>query len=188
MAEEKPKQTEKVKKEAQPKEAKVVAEEIKTIDNKTTETKKESAKPAVVVKDKAIVNGYSLKISPKYSKYVCRMITNKSVERAKEMLQAVIDGKLPVKMTQLEVPHQKGKGISGAKFPKETSKAILSLVEQLESNTIVNGIEEPVIVIAMPNRASEPAKRGGRHGKRAHIHMEAISKKMYLKNKKGNKN
>lgn len=148
-----------------------------------SEEKKVVKKVEVTPKDKAIVNGYSIRISPKYSKYVCRMITGKSIIRAKEMLEGVILEKFPVKMTALEVPHQKGKGISGAKYPKDTAKGILLLVKQLESNCNVNQIENPVIKIAMPNRASEPARRAGRHGKRTHLYLEAVSKESFLKNK-----
>ncbi len=153
-------------------------EDIIKVDNKDSKNKKK-----IEQKDSAIVNGYSVKISPKQSKYICRMISRKSITRAKEMLENVIKGKLPVKMVMLEVPHQKGKGISGAKYPKEAAKAILLLVKQLEANSIVNGIESPLIKIAMSNRASEPAKRGGRHGKRTHIYLEAISKNKLKKAK-----
>ena len=157
-------------------------EEIsKVVENKEV---KKVVQSKVTPKDKAIVNGYSLRISPKYSKYVCKMITNKTIEKAKELLENVIKRKQPVKMTGLEVPHQKGKGIAGAKFPVSTSKEILLLVKQLESNCIVNQIENPIIKIAMPNKASSPKKKGGRTSKRTHVYLEAISRSKLRKKKK----
>ena len=142
--------------------------------------KKETPKP----KDKAIANGFSLQISPKHTKAICRMIKGKTIPQASVFLQRVYEGKQPVKMTGLEVPHQKGKGIAGARFPKNASKAILGIVVQLGANATVNGIENPVITIAMPNQASAPLKRGGRKAKRTHLHLEAQDKTKLIKNKK----
>ena len=124
----------------------------------------------IPIKDKAIVNAYSLKISLKHSKYICRMISGKSLDKATEMLEQVVEKKLAVRMPQLEVPHQKGKGVSGGKYPVNSAKQILLLLEQLKANSIVNGIEKPVIKIAKPNKASEPSKRKGRKGK-GHIYI-----------------
>ncbi len=163
-------------------------EEKKIENNKSDDAivKKESKKVVqkIAPKDKAIVNGYSLRISPKESKYVCKMIKNKTLDRAKEMLKNVIKMKQPVKMVMLEVPHQKGKGISGAKYPVNTSKDILLLVEQLESNCIVNQIDNPVIKVAMSNKASSYKKKGGKTSKRTHIYLEAVSKNKSSGNKK----
>ncbi len=175
----------------------MVEEKIKTVPKelktKIVETPKEDikdVKPVVkkkkkdkIIKDKAIANAFSLKISPKQSKYVCRMITGKTPERAAILLENVIKGKQPVKMTGLEVPHQKGKGIAGARFPKNTSQGILDIVKQLAANAVTNGIEDPIITIAIPNKASAPFKKGGRRGKRTHLHLEAESRAK-LKGKK----
>ena len=113
------------------------------------------------------------------------MIKRKTIPQAVTLLENVVKGKQPVKMTGLEVGHQKGKGISGARFPKNAATAIIDVVKQLGANSIVNGIEEPIITIAMANQASAPFKKGGKKAKRAHLHLEAQDKtKLIKKNKK----
>lgn len=154
-----------------------IKSEEKSTDVKKSKSKKETPKP----KDRAIANGFSLQISPKHTKAICKMIKGKSVLQASTFLKNVIEGKQPVKMTGLEVPHQKGKGIAGARFPKNASKAILGVVGQLRANATVNGIEDPIITIAMPNQASAPLRRGGRKAKRTHLHLEAQDRYKLIK-------
>lgn len=174
------------KKEAEAKSLEVPAKKENAETQKETIEKKAKAKPEILkVKDKAIVNAYSLKISLKHSKFICKMIKRKTIPHAIKLLENVVKGKQPVKMTGLEVGHQKGKGISGARFPKNASNAIIDILKQLKANSIVNGIEEPIITIAMANQASAPFKKGGRRAKRAHLHFEAQDKtKLINKNKK----
>ena len=140
----------------------------------------EVKKKDVPKKDVAVANGFSLRISPKQSIYVCRVIKGKSPGAAVKRLQDVIDEKRVIPMAGLEVGHKKGKGLSGGKFPKNACKAIMEIVKQAGANAIVNGIENPVISIAKADRASAPMKRGGRKGKRAHIHIE-------IRNREGKK-
>ena len=151
-------------------------------DKKDTkmEEKKVEAKPKkkveAVRKDVAIANGFGLKISPKQCKYVCRVIRGKSPEAAIARLQDVIDEKRPVPMAGLEVAHKKGKGLAGAKFPKNACKSVMEIVKQAGANAVVAGIENPVIVIAMSNQASAPYRKAGRKAKRTHIHIEIRDK------------
>ena len=145
-----------------------------TQEKEAPKKKKEVSKP--VVKEKAIANAYSLRISLKHSKFICKMIKGKTPDQAIEMLANVVKKKQPVKMTGLEVGHQKGKGIAGARFPRNASLAISDVIKQLKANAVVNGIEEPVITVAMPNQASAPMKKGGRKAKRAHLHLEVQDK------------
>ena len=157
----------------------------KKVDAKVEE-KKEEKKPVVkkkeiVKKDVAIANGVALRISPKQSKYICRMIVRKSPEAAVARLQAVIDWKRPVPMAGLEVAHKKGKGLAGAKWPHTACRAIMEVVKQAGANAVVNGIEDPVIRIAKADGASAPLKKGGRKAKRAHIHIEVVEKIKLIK-------
>ena len=108
------------------------------------------------------------------------MIRRKDVDTAITMLEQVVKGKLPVKMTGLEVAHQKGKGVAGARFPKTTASEMIPVVKQLKANASVNGIEEPVIAVAMSNQARAPFKRGGRKAKRTHVYLEAREKSKFL--------
>lgn len=166
------------------------SEEIKSENKKEDEkeekkeTKKGILKSELKPKEKAIANAYSLRISPKQSKFICKMIKGKSVERAIYLLEKVALGKLAVKMTPLEVGHQKGKGVSGARFPQTAAKEILNIVKQLKANCTVNSIEEPVISLAVSNRASAPMKRGGKKSKRTHLYLEAKDKNKLNEGKK----
>ena len=156
--------------------------EKKAGEEKKTEKKKESKKE-IKKKDVAVANGYSLKISPKQSKYVCRVIRGKSPEAAVNRLQEVIEEKRPVPMAALEIGHRKGKGLAGGRFPKNACKGIMEIVKQAGANAIIAGIENPVIAIARADRASEPFRRAGRRGKRTHMHIEVRDRKWYLENK-----
>ena len=153
------------------------------------ETEKKDVKKVVKVKeipkkDVAIANGFSLKISPKQSKYTCRLLRGKTPEAAVARLQAVIDEKRPVPMAALEVGHKKGKGLAGGKFPKNACKGIIEIIKQAGANAVVAGIESPVITIARADRAAAPYRRAGRKAKRCHIHIEVRDKTKLLEKKK----
>jgi ribosomal protein L22 len=176
--------TEEKKVEAKTEEKKVEAKtEEKKVEAKTEEKKKIKAKE-IPKKDVAIANGYSLKISPRQSKYICRIIRRKSPEAAIARLQAVIDEKRPVPMAGMEVGHKKGKGLAGGKFPKNASKAIMDIVKQAGANAVVAGIENPIIMIARSDRASAPYRRAGRKAKRTHLYIEVREKAKLAEKKK----
>ena len=166
-------------------------EETKKVDTKV-ETKKKDVKTEVrpkkkvevKVHDKAIANGFSLKISPKQSKYVCRIIRGKSPEMAVARLQAVIDEKRPVPMAGLEVGHKKGKGLAGGKFLKNACKDIMEIVKQAGANAVVLGIENPIVAIAKSNQASAPFRKAGRRAKRTHIYIEIRDRIKIMRKKK----
>jgi ribosomal protein L22 len=159
-------------------------EENKPSDSNNTEkTKEDSDKKQDLKKssisskkETAVANAYSLPISLKHTKFICKMIKRKSPQNAIEILKKIASGKLAVKMTGLEVPHQKGKGIAGARFPKTAAMELINVVKQLNANSVVNGINDPVIRVAMPNLASQPVRRGGRRSKRTHIHFEVTER------------
>ena len=156
-------------------------EDVK-VDEKKVEVKKKVKD--IPKKDVAIANGFSLKISPKQSKYVCRVIRGKSPEAAVKRLQEVIDEKRPVPMAGLEVGHKKGKGLAGGKFPKNACKGIMEIVKQVGANAVVAGIESPIITIAKSDRASAPYRKAGRKAKRTHMHIEVMDKIKLLEKKK----
>ena len=162
----------------------VKEEIVKEEKSDDKEEKKVDKKPEVKVvkKDLAVANAYSLKISPKQSKYVCRVIKGKSPEAAAQRLREVIDEKRAVPMAGLEVGHKKG--MAGGKFPKNACKAILEVVKQLGANANVAGIEQPVITIAKADQGSRPYRRQGQKAKRTHIHLEARDKTKLVKKKK----
>ena len=143
------------------------AETEKKVEEKKVVEVKEKVK-----KDVAVANGFSLRISPKQSVYVCKAIRGKSPEIAVMRLNEVINEKRAIPMAGLEVGHRKGKGLAGGRFPKNACKAIIEIVKQAGANAIVAGIEDPVITIVKSDRASAPYRRAGRKAKRTHIHVE----------------
>tara|TARA_Y100000310_G_scaffold48516_1_gene44975 strand:+ start:9100 stop:9720 length:621 start_codon:yes stop_codon:yes gene_type:complete len=164
-------------------------------ENKEMKTDKKKKVTEVKPKEKAIVNGASLRISTKYSVAICKMISRKSPDRAIELLEGVAKGKMPVRMASSEVAHQKSRGmknIAGAKFPKKAALVIIELIKQLKANSIINGIENPVITIARADKAARPFRSGGRKAKRTHVHIEVRefkpTKKTKMKTKKQSKN
>lgn len=149
-----------------------------------TEEKKVVKKSEPIKRDVAIANGFSMKISPKQCKYICRIIRGKSPDAAVARLQAVIDEKRPVPMAALEIGHRKGKGLAGGRFPKNACKGVMEIVKQAGANAVVAGIENPVVSIAKSDRASAPYRKAGRKAKRAHIHIEIRDKVKMMEAKK----
>lgn len=157
--------------------------EMEKPKQQVTEQQKVPVKQEIQQKDKAVVNGYSLRISPKNSKYICKMILKKDIEKAIELLEKVVLKKLAVKMDGAEIPHRKGKGMMSGRYPVNAAKEFIVLLKQLKANCVVNGIDNSIIKIAMSNKASLPFRREGKRGKRTHVYLEAVDKTK-LKNKK----
>jgi len=143
-----------------------------TAETKPEEKKENKKKVKTEKKDVAIANGFSLRISPKQSKYICRILVGKSPENAVKRLEEVISERRAVPMAGLEVGHKKGRGLAGGKFPKNACKIIIEIIKQAKANAIINGMENPVIKIAKSNQASAPYRRAGRKAKRTHIYIE----------------
>jgi|TARA_Y100000310_G_scaffold320429_1_gene376867 large subunit ribosomal protein L22 len=164
------------------KKTKIVEEKKdKMVEEKKTEDKKVKK---IVKKDVAIANGYSLRISPKYSIAVCKVVRGKSPDNAIKRLEDVIKDKRAIPMAGLEVAHQKGKGLAGAKFPKNVCTEIIEVIKQAKANSVVNGLDSPFISIAKSNRASAPFRKGGRRSKRTHIYIELRDRSKSIKKKK----
>ena len=152
------------------------AQENKALTEKIEEKKeekKEIKKPEIKKKEEAIARGTSLPISTKDAAAICNLIRKKSLDKAIEDLEEVARLKKPVPMKG-EFPHQKGKGISGASYPKKAAENILQVLKTLKTNASVNGLEEPIIFEAVANIASKPYGRFGRiRRKRTHLKLVA---------------
>jgi ribosomal protein L22 len=157
--------------------------ESKVEENKA-EIKVESKKEKFVAKDKAVASGTSLRISCKNSMAICNLIRGRSPEWSVQRLEDVLKGKRAVPMAGREVPHQKGKGLAGARYPRNASQEMIKLLKQLSANAIVNGVENPIITLAKANVASRPYKSQGRRAKRTHITLEVMDKTKLVKKKK----
>jgi len=80
-----------------------------------------------------------LNISPKHAVEVCRAIRGKPLEKAKEYLQDVVDGKkaVPFRRYTSQVCHKRGAG--PARYPKKACQKILKLLEDVSANAIYQG-------------------------------------------------
>ncbi len=163
-------------------------EEIKTEEKKTEkkgekEKKKEKTKPKIKRHD-AVVNGISLPISTKDSVAICRFIKRKTIDKAISDLEEVQNFKKAIPMTG-EIPHRKGKGMMSGRYMTKPVGFFIKMLKNLQANANVNGLEEPVIVEAVPNRASRPYGRfGSVKRKRTHVRIKVMEKGKLKEKKK----
>jgi len=149
--------------------------EEKKEDKKVTPKETKKVEEKKIVKDVAIVNAFSLPVSPKDSYAICDAIRGKTPDYAIAFLEKVLLMKKAVPMNNREVPHRKGNIMAG-RYPLNTSREFISLLKQLKANASINNIENAVISLAMANRASRPYKRGGKRAKRTNIRIEVKNK------------
>lgn len=130
----------------------------------------------------AIANGTNLGISTKTSVEVCRLLRNKTTERAKKILERVIEKKeaVPYKRYLKEIPHRKGKMATG-RYPLKTSKAILDLIKNAETNAKDKGMSSKLIITHISAHKGESQSRYGRkigrRAKKTHIKITVQEKK-----------
>jgi ribosomal protein L22 len=156
---------------------------VDAVEEKKDEKKVEKKKQIQVKKDEASINGISLPISTKDSVAICKFIKHKSIDRALVDLELVEKLKKAIPMKG-EIPHRKGKGMMSGRYMTKPVGYFIKMLKNLKANANVNGIEEPIIVEAVPNRASRPYGRfGAVKRKRTHIFIKVMEKNK-LKTKK----
>lgn len=168
-------------------EAPVKKEEVKKEETKVEEKKeekKETKKQEKKIKrDYALVNGISLPISTIDSIFICKFIRGKTIEKAIADLEEVLNFKRAIPMTG-EVPHRKGKGMMSGRYPIKAIEHFIKMLKNLNANAIVNGVENGIIVEAVPNKASQPYGRfGSIRRKRTHVRIKVMEKKAKEKKK-----
>ncbi len=170
---------EKVEEQKENEETKVSEEKtVKVDDKKTKEDKKEIKKPSKKIKKEEVyVNAKSVPVSTKYAINICRFVKGKRIGDAIRDLEQVTLLKKAVPMKG-EYPHQKGKGMSGGKYPQRAAKEFIILLKSLAGNANNHEILEPIIVEASANWAPAPRGRFGRvRRKRSHIMLKAVEMK-----------
>ncbi|MCL5018519.1 MAG: hypothetical protein M1416_01995 [Candidatus Pacearchaeota archaeon] len=164
-----------------------VKHDDKKTDGIKDEKKKTIVKKEIVKKDEAIANGISVPISTKDAIAICKFIKRKSIDKALADLDDVVHFKRAIPMVG-EIPHRKGKGMMSGRYPIRAIGYFVTILKTLKANATVNGVEEPIIVEAVPNKASQPFGRGGIKRKRTHVKIRVVEKnKLKNKNKKGAK-
>ena len=146
-------------------------------------------------KEIAKASATSLPISTKKSIEVCNFLRNKRLEKAKAILERVIEKKeaIPFKRFGSDTGHKKGV-IGSGRYPQKTAKEILKLLNSVEANAQFKGLntDDLKIIQLIANRASAPWRFGRkrrRKAKRTHIEVIVKSKdeKLKIKTKKETK-
>lgn len=90
----------------------------------------------------AIASGRDLPIKPKAAREICNHLKGKKLERAKQILNDVIELKKPIPYYRYnkKVPHRKGKGFSAGRFPTKASEEILKILDAVEANAEFKGL------------------------------------------------
>jgi ribosomal protein L22 len=176
-----------MEKQGKAKSVETPVEKTEKIEDKKNETKEEKKTPIVKKKiekkDEAVINGVSLPLSTKKSVAVCKFIRGKTIDRALADLEEVRKMKKAIPMTG-EIPHRKGKGMMSGRYMTKSVEYFIRLLKDLKANSNANGLTEPVIGEAIPNRASRPRGRfGSIKRKRTHIYIKAVEKNKMEKKK-----
>jgi large subunit ribosomal protein L22 len=94
--------------------------------------------------------GGELRISPKWSVEICRMVRGKRLDRAKDLLEEVASMKKPVPLRRYKkgVAHRRGltKAYAG-RFPVKAATGILKVLESAEANAEYKGLDTEKLYI-----------------------------------------
>ena len=148
-------------------------------EEKKPEEKKEEPKepkkeaPKITKKEEAVVCVPNLPISKKHAVYICKFIKNKEIDKALSDLTLVSQYKKSIPYKG-EIPHRKGKAMSG-RYPIKATKYFINMLKSLKGNVIVNQmeLEKTKIHIASATWGSRPLRSGGRSAKRTYVLLKA---------------
>ncbi len=149
--------------------------ENESVKEDTPEKKKKKIVEKQNPREFILVKGLNLRISTKNSIAVCNMIRNRSIKKALQMLEEVLEYKRVVKMNNREVGHKRGKGVMAGRYPQNVVKEFIRLVKQLEANANNHGFEtQNTIIWCKADQASRPYRGGGTRFKRTHVTLKLI--------------
>lgn len=126
--------------------------------------------------------GRDLDISTKRSTEICNFLRGKSLESSKAFLERVIEMKDAVPMRRFNRDTGHKKGIGPGRYPVNTAKAILSVLDNAGTNAVAKGFAEKdlVIVHICAHKAASPwhfGRQKRRKMKRSHIEVVVQEKK-----------
>lgn len=133
----------------------------------------------------AIVNVRNLEISTKKSIEIANFIRHKNLEKAKKMLQEVIEMKNPVpyKVHNKDIPHRPG--MMAGRYPVKTSKTILKLLKSVQANAQNKGLSSDLVISnIIINQGNKQMHYGRNRGKMKRTHIKIIVKEMEKKQNK----
>lgn len=130
----------------------------------------------------ATVKGSSLPISTKMSVIICEEIRGKNISTAKRILEDAIAMKKPIRFRRFNKDLSHKPGIGPARYPINTSKKILALLNTLEANAEHKGLnkEQLQITSAIANFAERRWHMGRQRRtkmKSTHIEIKAAEEK-----------
>lgn len=135
--------------------------------------------------------GKDLMISTKKSIEVCNFVRGKSVQKAKRLLNDVLEMKAAVPFRRFFEGAGHKKGIGPGKYPIKTCKDILKIIELAEANAANKGLNTEALVIKLikANKGAKQMRYGRQRGrvmKRANIEVvvEEVEKKEPKQEKK----
>ncbi len=136
--------------------------------------------------------GRSLPISSKKSIEICKYVRNKTVEKAKNMLEEVITMKKAVPHTRFNKDTGHKKGIGPGRYPIKACTEILKLIKSVEANAQFKGLNTKNLVITTicANRAEGQwhfGRQRRQRMKRTHIEVVMEEKAIKKKQKKTTK-
>lgn len=121
--------------------------------------------------------GRDLDISTKQSIEICNFLRGMGVQRAKAILNDVMELKAAVPFTRFTngVGHRKGDMAAG-RYPINASKEILSIIENAETNAQQKGLNTSRMALVhlsaqKASRPMHPGRKRGRSMKRSHIEV-----------------
>lgn len=135
----------------------------------------------------AIVRGRNLSISFKDSIEISDFIRGKNLEKAKRLLQEVLEKKraVPLKKFNMNRGHKRGR-IAAGRYPINASISFLKLLNSVESNAQDKGLDVSSLYIKeiKTNKAARPWHYGRRRGikmKRTHVDIKMEERKKEAK-------
>ncbi|MBL7147382.1 MAG: 50S ribosomal protein L22 [Nanoarchaeota archaeon] len=131
------------------------------------------------------INAKDLGISSKTSVEVCRLLRNKTVKKAQQILQRVLKKKQPVpyKRYKKEIPHRAGK-IATGRYPIKISKEILKLLKGGLASAQNQGLSQDLIISHISAHKASHQWHSGRKRRRRmkRTHIKIILKETKNKN------
>lgn len=120
--------------------------------------------------------GRGLSISTKQSVEICSNIRNKTLKRAKQILEDAVGIKKPVRYTRFNKGVGHKPGIAAGRYPQKAAGSILTVLKSAEANAQVKGLNTAHlhVVHCHANKASQPMHQGRQRGtsmKRSHVEI-----------------
>lgn len=123
----------------------------------------------------AKASGLFLPISAKHSIEICSFIRDKSLIKAKQMLEDVIAFRraVPFKRFKCDMGHKKGP-IAAGRYPIKACSEILRLLKSAEANAVNKGLKLENLFVALIMANLGP--RNPRHGRKGNV----VSKRAHV--------